>query len=198
MGLDPEYLNGQTPLGEEEKEGLLIPSIASREELDEFEQQNVEEAFQWLIGKSIKPEKIFSEKFICDVHKRMLNQVWKWAGTFRYTQKNIGVDYWMVSQELNMLLSDAALWFQNEVFPPDELAIRFKHRIVSIHCFSNGNGRHSRLMADIIVEKLFGLEPFSWGERSSSREGDTRADYLKALKEADNGSVDRLIKFARS
>ncbi|MEQ9302306.1 MAG: mobile mystery protein B [Marinoscillum sp.] len=198
MGLDLEYLNGQTPLDEEEKEGLLIPSIATREELDEFEQQNVEEAFQWLIGKSIKPEKFFSEKFICDVHKRMLNQVWKWAGTFRQTQKNIGVDYWMVSQELNMLLGDAALWFQNEVFPPDELAIRFKHRLVSIHCFSNGNGRHSRLMADIIIEKLFGLELFSWGAGDLNRGGDIRADYLKALREADNESFDRLIKFARS
>ncbi|MEQ9287230.1 MAG: hypothetical protein RIG77_10000 [Cyclobacteriaceae bacterium] len=77
MGLDIEYINGQTPLDEEEKEGLLIPTIATREELDEFEQQNVEEAFQWLIGKSFKPEKLFPEKFICDVHKRMLNQVWK-------------------------------------------------------------------------------------------------------------------------
>lgn len=198
MGLDLEYFNGQTPLDEEEKEGLLIPSIATREELDEFEQQNVEEAFQWLIGKSIKPEKLFSEKFICEVHKRMLNQVWKWAGAFRQTQKNIGVDYWMVSQELNMLLGDAALWFNNEVLPPDELAIRFKHRIVSIHCFSNGNGRHSRMMADIIIEKLFGLKVFSWGADDLNREGDTRANYLKALKEADKGSFDRLIKFARS
>lgn len=198
MGLELEYLNGQTPLDEEEKEGLLIPSIATREELDEFEQQNVEEAFQWLIGKSIKPERIFSEKFICDVHKRMLNQVWKWAGTFRQTQKNIGVGYWMISQDLNMLLGDAVLWFNNDVYPPDELAIRFKHRLVSIHCFSNGNGRHSRLMADIIIEKLFGLELFSWGAGDLNRGGDIRADYLKALREADNESFDRLIKFARS
>jgi len=198
MGLDLEHINGQTPLDEEEKQGLLIPTIATREELDEFEQQNVEEAFQWIIGKSLKREKVLSEKFICDVHKQMFNQIWKWAGTFRQTQKNIGVDYWMISQELNMLLGDVVLWFQDKVFEPDELAIRFKHRIVSIHCFSNGNGRHSRLMADIIIEKLFDLELFSWGEGDLSNEGDTRLTYLKALKEADNGSFDSLLKFARS
>lgn len=198
MGLDLDYINGQTPLDEEEKEGLLIPTIATREELDEFEQQNVEEAIQWLIGKSFKPEKVLTEKFICDVHKRMFNQVWKWAGSFRQSQKNIGVDYWNVPMELNNLVEDAKVWLKNEVFPPDEMAVRFKHRIVSIHCFSNGNGRHSRLMADIIIEKLFGLNHFTWGDGDLSNENDTRSEYLQALKEADRNSIDSLIKFAKS
>ncbi len=198
MGLDLDYINGQTPLDEEEKEGLLIPTIATREELDEFEQQNVEEAIQWLIGKSFKPEKVLTEKFICDVHKRMFSQVWKWAGSFRNSQKNIGVDCWNVPMELNNLIEDAKVWLKNEVFPPDEIAVRFKHRIVSIHCFSNGNGRHSRLMADIITEKLFDLDHFTWGDGDLSKESDTRSDYLESLKEADNGSFDKLLKFARS
>ncbi|WP_420577491.1 mobile mystery protein B [Ekhidna sp.] len=198
MGLDLDYINGQTPLDEEEKEGLLIPTIATREELDEFEQQNVEEAIQWLIGKSFKPEKVLTEKFICDVHERMFNQVWKWAGSFRHSQKNIGVDYWNIPMELNNLIEDAKVWLQDEVFSPDEFAIRFKHRIVSIHCFSNGNGRHSRLMADIIIEKLFDLDHFTWGDGDLSNESDTRSEYLKALKEADKGSLDNLLKFARS
>ncbi|WP_420316271.1 mobile mystery protein B [Ekhidna sp.] len=198
MGLDLDYINGQTPLDEEEKEGLLIPTIATKEELDEFEQQNVEEAIQWLIGKSFKPEKVLTEKFVCEVHKRMFNQVWKWAGSFRHSQKNIGVDYWSIPIELNNLIEDAKVWLQKEAFPSDEIAIRFKHRIVSIHCFSNGNGRHSRLIADIIVEKLLGLEPFSWGEHSLNHEGDTRENYLKALKSADNGEFLPLIEFAKS
>jgi Fic-DOC domain mobile mystery protein B len=198
MGLDLEYINGQTPLDDEEKEGLLIPSIATREELDEFEQQNIEEAFQWLVGKSFKAEKVFTEKLICDVHKRMFGQVWKWAGTFRFSQKNIGVDYWIIPQELNMLLGDALTWFEQEIYSADELAIRFKHRLVSIHCFSNGNGRHSRLMADIIIEKLFETDPFTWGEADLNKQGESRSKYLSTLKAADNGRIEDLVKFARS
>ncbi len=198
MGLDPDYINGQTPLDEEEKEGLLIPTIATREELNEFEQQNVEGAIQWIYGKSFRQEKVFTENFICEVHRRMFDKVWRWAGSFRQSQKNIGVDHWMIPQELSMLLGDAILWFKDKVFPPDELAIRFKHRIVSIHCFSNGNGRHSRLIADIIVEKLFYLPIFSWGAGDLSKKSNTRELYLKALKEADDGSFENLIKFSRS
>ena len=198
MGLDIAYISGQTPLDEDEKEGLLIPTITTRQELDEFEQQNVEEAFQWLMSRSFKPGSVFSEKFIRDVHKRMFGSVWRWAGSFRKSQKNIGVDYWMISQELNKLLADAKLWFDQKIYEPDELAVRFKHRLVSIHCFSNGNGRHSRLMADIIVEKLYDLAPFSWGAEDLNKKGDTRTAYLKALKEADQDSYKRLISFSRT
>ncbi len=198
MGLDFGASSGQTPLEEEEKEGLLIPAIATREELDEFEQQNIEEAFQWMLGKTFRAEKVFSEKFVRDIHRRMFKQVWRWAGSFRHSQKNIGIDYWLIQPELSMLLEDASLWFRESVFAPDELALRFKHRIVSIHCFSNGNGRHSRLMADIIVEKLFMMEPFSWGEASGDAQEASRRAYLQALKDADEGSMESLLKFARS
>lgn len=110
----------------------------------------------------------------------------------------MGVDHWNIPLELNNLIEDAKAWVKNEVFTPDEFAIRFKHRIVSIHCFSNGNGRHSRLMADIISEKVFDIDPFTWGDGDSNNMSDTRSEYLKALKDADNGSLDRLLKFARS
>jgi Fic-DOC domain mobile mystery protein B len=191
-------MDGQTPLDEEEKDGLLIPTIATRGELDEFEQQNIEQAVQWTLGRSFKPEKVFTEDFIRMVHKRMYADVWVWAGEFRKTNKNIGIDKWQIPTELRHLLDDIRYWHKNNTYPPDEMAVRFKHRIVSIHCFPNGNGRHSRLMADIIIEKIYKQPAFSWGAAYLSSEGDARAAYLKAIKAADQGDYSLLLAFARS
>ncbi len=198
MGIDLDYIDGQTPLDEEEKDGLLIPTIATRGELDEFEQQNIEQAIQWTLGRSFKPAALFTEDFIRTVHKRMYADVWAWAGDFRITNKNIGVAKWQIPSDLKYLLDDAKYWHENNTYPPDEIAVRFKHRIVSIHCFPNGNGRHSRLMADIIIEKIYKLPVFSWGAANLSSEGDTRTAYLKAVKTADKGDYSLLLAFARS
>lgn len=198
MGLRIEYHEGQTPLDEEEKEGLLIPSIATRGELDEFEQQNIEEAIQWALMRTRKAEEILTEEFICKVHEKMYANVWKWAGKFRKTNKNLGVDKWQIPTELKKLLDDARFWYENNIYQPDEMAIRIKHRIVSIHCFPNGNGRHSRLMADIIIDKLYKLPVFSWGANNNSTENEIRKMYLNAVKAVDRGDIHLLLAFARS
>jgi Fic-DOC domain mobile mystery protein B len=198
MGLDVDYIDGQTPLDEDEKDGLLINTIATRGELDEFEQQNIEEAVQWTLERSFKPDTIFTEDFVRLVHKRMYANVWKWAGAFRNTNKNIGTDKWQISAELRNLLDDLSYWHQNNVYPPDEIALRFKHRLVSIHCFANGNGRHSRLMADIIIEKIYRKPVFTWGTTNLYNKSNARLAYLTALRSADKGDYSLLIDFARS
>jgi Fic-DOC domain mobile mystery protein B len=198
MGLDLQYLEGQTPLDEDEKEGLKIETIATRQELDEFEQQNIEQAVEWTMKRSLKPDLILTEDFVRMLHKKMYGDVWAWAGDFRKTNKNIGVDRWQIPTQLRYLLADAKYWIDNNTYPPEEIAIRFKHRIVAIHCFPNGNGRHSRLMADIIVEKIFKQPVFTWGAASLVKGTDTRAAYLKAIKIADTGDIVSLIEFARS
>lgn len=200
MGLNLDYSLGQTPLDEEEIEGLKIPSISTKEELDEFEQKNIEEAIFWTVGTKIKVEKLFSESFIKSLHKRMYGAVWKWAGKFRQSEKNIGIESWRIPTELRVLLEDAKFWIDNDTYPADEIAIRFKHRMVSIHCFPNGNGRHSRLMADLIAEKIFDRKSFTWGQSNSKLSNDTeaRSKYLTALKHADSGDYTSLIAFARS
>jgi Fic-DOC domain mobile mystery protein B len=198
MGLDLDYIDGQTPLDEEEKEGLLLSSIATRGELDEFEQQNIEQAVQWTLTRNFKPEVIFTENFIRTVHKRMYAGVWSWAGEFRKTNKNLGVDKWQIPTELKNLLDDALYWYEHKTYPPDELALRFKHRLVSIHCFPNGNGRHSRLMADLVIDKIYSLPVFSWGSAQPAVEGAPRKTYLKAIKAADKGDYNLLLAFARS
>ena len=198
MGLDLENINGQTPLDEEEKEGLLIETISTRSELDEFEQQNIEEAIQWVLGRSLKAETIFTESFIKSLHKRMYKNVWSWAGNYRRTDKNLGIDKWQIPSAVKELCDDVAYWVEHKTYSPDEIAIRFKQRIVSIHCFSNGNGRHSRLMADIIIDKIYKQNMFSWGAGNLIQQGDLRIKYLTAIKEADKNNFDDLIKFARS
>ncbi len=198
MGLDLDYIEGQTPLDEDEKEGLLIPTITTRGELDEFEQQNIEQAVLWTLSRSFKANTVFTEDFIKALHKRMYGNVWAWAGEFRKTNKNIGVDKWQIPTELKYLLDDVKHWMENNTYSSDELSIRFKHRLVSIHCFPNGNGRHSRLIADIVIEKIFKQPVFTWGAANLVRQGDTRTAYLSAIKAADAGNIQPLINFARA
>jgi Fic-DOC domain mobile mystery protein B len=198
MGLNIEYIPGQTPLDEDEREGLKIETISTVAELNEFEQKNIEQSIVWYLSRSFKTENVLTEEFICDVHIRMYGEVWKWAGEFRKTNKNIGVDKWEISMALKGLLDDTKYWINNAIFPPDEIAIRFKHRLVSIHCFPNGNGRHSRLMADLLVYKIFRQPLFNWGAGNLSAQSVTRELYLKAIRAADREDIELLMEFARS
>ena len=198
MGLELKYEEGQTPLDEEEKEGLKIKSITTQRELDEFEQLNIEKAVELTIHTKLKPEKILTEKFVKDLHKRMYGDVWKWAGEFRKSKKNIGISWIRIGIELKNLMDDTKYWIENNTYSPDEIAIRFKHRLVSIHCFPNGNGRHSRMMADIIMESIFDEDLFTWHQSKMVKANETRKEYINALRKADNGNVKPLIEFAKN
>lgn len=198
MGLNLEYSEGQSPLDDEELDCLKVTSVSTRQELDELEQLNIEQAIKWIIHRRFSKEKILEESFIKEIHERMFGDVWTWAGTFRQSNKNIGVDWTYIHVELRTLLDDTKYWIENSTFVPDELAIRFKHRLVKIHCFPNGNGRHSRLMGDILIEKVLSRKIFSWMNSNLVLPGDARKEYLAAIREADNGVYKRLMKFARS
>lgn len=128
----------------------------------------------------------------------MYKDVWSWAGAFRKTNKNLGIEFWQIPIQLKQLLGDAHSWYLNKNYPPDEMALRFKHRLVSIHCFPNGNGRHSRLIADIIIEKIYKQPVFSWGAANLTKPGEARGKYIKAVKAADEGDYSLLLAFARS
>ena len=197
MGLELEYINGQTPLDEDEKEGLKVKTISTIAELNEFEQQNIEKAEIGIYGKVFSSDEILNEAFIKSMHKKMLGDVWAWAGQFRTTNKNIGVDKTQIQLELRKLIDDCKYWIENDTFLADELAIRFKHRLVSIHLFPNGNGRHSRILGNLLAKSL-GEEEFSWGGANLASTGNSRANYISALKKADSNEIEPLIKFARS
>lgn len=198
MGLNLKYEEGQTPLDEEEKEWILIKTITTQKDLDEFEQLNIEKAIEWTIHTNLTLDKILSEKFIKDLHTKMYGDVWKWAGEFRKSDKNIGVKWAQIGIELKTLIDDTKYWIKNKTYPPEEVSIRFKHRIVAIHCFPNGNGRHSRMMADIIIEFIFGKEIFTWHQSNMVKGGETRKKYIATLRAADNGNIMPLIEFAKN
>ena len=154
MGLEPPYQEGQTPIDEEEKEGLKIKTISTRGELDEFEQSNIEEAIEWSIKNKFSFDRILSVDFIKEVHRKMFSEVWNWAGAFRKSNRNIGVDKHQIHSQLLSLMDDCKFWINNKTYSEDEIAIRFKYRLVKLHPFPNGNGRHSRLCADILLSHI--------------------------------------------
>lgn len=187
-----------TPLEPQEREGLLQSWITHRKDLNEAEQENILEGAAWARGRRRLPlERMLSVNFMQTFHKRMFGDVWQWAGTFRTTERNIGVQAYRIATELAALLSDVRFWIEHETYPRDEIAIRFHHRLVAIHPFPNGNGRHARLAADLLVERLGG-EPFSWGGGSLADVGDLRARYVAALRAADDHDIGPLLEFARS
>jgi Fic-DOC domain mobile mystery protein B len=198
MGLIFEHVEGQTPINEDEMNGLLHPHITLQSELNEFEQRNIQKAEEWILSSRFKKEQILTVKFTKMVHKRMFGDVWRWAGSQRNRATNIGVDWESIPFHLKQLIDNCSYWIEHQVFPPDEIAIRFKHEIVRIHCFPNGNGRHSRLMADIIIRNIFQQKMFTWRGNSLQKNGSIREEYLDAVRKADQGDLQPLISFARS
>lgn len=197
MGLILQYKDGQTPLNTEQINGLKIKTIVTQAQLNEFEQANINDALLGLSSKR-KIKNILSEGFIVQLHKSMFGMVWKWAGKFRYTETNIGIEWTRIPIELRMLLDDTVFWVEHQTYGPDEIALRFKHRLVAIHCFPNGNGRHSRIMADLIAVHLLDRNKFNWGNSSLVASSEQRKNYLKALQLADQGNFSELLIFARS
>ena len=182
-----------TPLTPEEQRDL-IPNLAFRRELNEAEQENIARAQDWALGRR---RDLLSEKFIRNLHKRMLGDVWRWAGNFRTTERNLGIPFYEIPTALRQLLDDVKAWVEYQSFPPDEIAIRFHHRLVQIRPFPNGNGRHARLMADLLIMQL-GQDRFPWGRANLQQDGDVRRRYIDALRAADNHDIAPLLAFARS
>jgi Fic-DOC domain mobile mystery protein B len=190
------YPEGATPLDPNEIEGLIPTNITTKAELDRWEQDNIIEAMTWI--KDHKPKNILNEAFIKSLHRRMFCDVWKWAGKFRQSDKNIGVPWHRIPIDLKQLCDDIDYWIENHTFSEDEIAARFHHRLVFIHLFPNGNGRHARLIADIFLEYFFNKSPFTWGKADLIISGDDRKKYIESLIAADKGEYELLLKFVRS
>jgi Fic-DOC domain mobile mystery protein B len=183
-----------TPLTPEEKRELIPAHVSSRSDLNEAEQENILRGQDWALGRR---RELLTEKFIKDLHKQMLGDVWRWAGSFRTSPRNLGINHWEIPVALRQLLDDAKAWIEYQSYPPDEIAVRFHHRLVLIHPFPNGNGRHARLMADLLVMERGGAR-FTWGSANLQAQGDVRRRYIEALQAADNHDIGPLMAFARS
>ena len=188
--------DGQTPLDPDERAGLIPRHIETQGALNDWEQENILQAAKWL--RRAKVPEVLSDGFCRDLHRRMFNKTWKWAGKFRTSDKNIGCDWTLVAVKLNQLLGNTKYWVANETFAPDETAARLHHALVWIHPFPNGNGRHSRMMTDALLKQL-GQKAFSWGDGGNVvNASEVRARYLAALRAADKNDFAGLLAFVRS
>lgn len=189
-----EQGDASAPLAEEEREQLIPSYITLRSELNEAEQANILDAEEWAFARK---RDVLDERFLTDLHKRMFGRVWRWAGTFRRSMKNIGIDAYRIPQELRQLMDDCRYWIEHETYEPDEIAARFHHRLALIHPFSNGNGRHARLAADLL-SVASGQPRFTWGRVNLVDASKTRGSYIAALNAADKQDIGPLLEFVRS
>ena len=189
-----EEPEGATPLDPDELEGLKFDHITTRGELDELEQANITEGLRWLSRQ--RSGDILNDDFVRRVHTRLFGDVWGWAGTYRLREKNIGIDPIQISVQLRQLLGDARYWAENNTYEPLEAAARFHHRMVQIHPFPNGNGRHARISTDIYLEQYYDHPPIEWASGFDLQaDSERRKAYILALRAADNHEFDALLQF---
>ena len=186
--------NAGTPLTHEERGGLLLSYITLRGELNEAEQANILEAETWAFARK---RDVLDERVLNTLHQRMFGNVWRWAGQLRATQKNIGVDPGRIAPDLRQLMGDCRYQIEHDSYPPDDIAARFHHRLVAIHPYANGNGRHGRLAADLLLVSM-GRPRFTWGSANLLDAGETRRRYVAALRAADEYDIAPLRAFVRS
>ena len=188
-----EDIYGATPLDPDELAGLKFKHISTRGQLDELEQASIVKGLLWLKKNSLRDD-VLTIYFAMDLHKALFKDVWTWAGTYRLTEKNIGIDPFTISVALKNLLDDLSAWLEFTPYPATEAVLRFHHQLVKIHPFPNGNGRFSRIYADIIAEKYFGIPTINWGGKNLDQMTKTRTDYINALRAADAGDLSLLFE----
>lgn len=195
-----QYPPGATPIDPNEMQGLIPDYISLQSELNSLEEANIADAYIW--AEKVRLDDLLTATFILEIHRRMFNQVWEWAGKQRKSNKNIGgVMKENVMQELGLLLANTKYWIEEKIYSQDEIAVRFHHRLVQIHIFPNGNGRHARLTTDLLLKKNRNPK-FTWGRLNATSkrnvEESLRLDYLQALRSADNGDFQKLLVFVRT
>lgn len=190
-GSDPK---AATPLDPDELAGLIPKHVTNRAQLNELEQANIQAGLLWLSGR--RPSNPLTETFLRQLHRKLFGEVWRWAGEFRQSEKNIGVDPINIAAELRVLQGDAAYWSEHGTYSPLEAGARFHHRLVKIHLFPNGNGRHGRIAADLYIEKEFDHLPIDWTAGFDlQHDNRRRSAYIAALREADNENYEPLLVF---
>lgn len=186
--------DGATPLAPQDQRSLLQTWITTRADLNTAEQANILAGRAWAYRSRVA---LTSEAYLARLHKNMFGDVWSWAGKWRSSETNIGVLPHEIAPRLRQFLGDASYWLDHTSYPPDELATRYHHGLVQIHPFANGNGRHTRLAADLLCRQL-GVAPFTWGRNNLDEMGATRQAYLAALRAADQHDFTQLLAFVRS
>jgi Fic-DOC domain mobile mystery protein B len=186
-----------TPLDPAQREGLLQTWVTIRKDLNEAEEENIVKGAAWARRRRGKAIDLLNDDYVKTLHKQMFGEVWKWAGTYRQSELNLGIAPHLIPASMPAMLDDVRFWVENKTFPSDEIAASLHHRLTQIHAFPNGNGRHARMIADLLIERLGG-KAFTWGGGSLADVGTVRAKYVSALKAADGHDMQPLLAFVRS
>jgi Fic-DOC domain mobile mystery protein B len=191
--------DGQTPVDADDAQHLTeaCSSIHTRGELNDAEASNITDALLWLEDQDLDPGDVLNQTFLRNLHRRMFGDVWNWAGQLRRRDTTIGIAPAQIPEQLQGLLGDVLYWIEQETYGRSEIGVRFHHRLVFIHPFVNGNGRHARLAASALAEALgLGSDHLSWGARGGLGVSDARRQYLTALRAADDGDYTLLLRNA--
>lgn len=186
--------DGATPLSPQDQRGLRQSWIVTRDDLNAAEQANILAGRAWAMRSRVA---LTTEDYLRKLHLRIFGDVWSWAGKLRTVETNIGALPHDIPVKLRQFLDDVDYWLAHQSYPPDELTARYHHGLVLIHPFANGNGRHTRLAADLMCRQL-GVAPFTWGRHSLDLAGVTRQTYLTALRAADAHDFGPLLAFVRT
>jgi Fic-DOC domain mobile mystery protein B len=187
-----EYPPGATPIDPDEAAGLIPKHLTLQREVNEYEEANILEAVEWLFAR--RRGDPLDDRFIHAVHTRMFDHTWEWAGQARRSDKNLGVPWTEIAARLRQMLDDVRAQIQYRAYAPVEIAARYHHRLVSVHVFPNGNGRHARIMSDLLLFQLAG-QRFEWGRGSLTAASDLRTRYIATLQAADGGDYGPLLRF---
>jgi Fic-DOC domain mobile mystery protein B len=185
-----------TPINPDEAKGL-IPDLITQAQLNEYEQLNIGAAWIWAQTSRFLKRQLVSRDGLQRLHLRMFDRTWKWAGQFRQSDKNIGIPWTEIPVAVQTLCDDTNYQLAQLSFPLEEIAVRFHYRLVTIHPFPNGNGRHARMSADLLCVQRGG-QAFHWGASNLATKSSGRSAYLDALKRADKGDFLPLMQFAES
>ena len=186
--------HGATTLEPDELAGLKHAHITTRGELDELEQANVQQGLLWL--DRVRNPDVVDDAFLRKLHDKLFGDVWEWAGVYRLREKNIGIDPRLIGVQVRQLLGDARYWKEHNTYPPLEAAARFHHRLVQIHPFPNGNGRHARISADAYLQHCFDHPAVDWEAGADLLHDNARRDqYIAALQAADAQDCAQILEF---
>ena len=199
MALTGSHAPGATPLTEEDLQGLRIPSVRTHGELNEVEAANIIRGQEWaLSARGMRLPGMLSDTFLQRLHAAMFDEVWKWAGQYRQHDTNIGVPAHAIRVQLRHLYDEARGWLEYKSYEPEEFAVRLHYRVVTVHPFANGNGRHARMLAHLVMVRHFDLQPLPWGGSLLGGADANRKAYVDALIAADHHDFAPLLAFARS
>jgi Fic-DOC domain mobile mystery protein B len=176
-----------------EERALLLPSLSTRAQLNEVERLGINAARVWALRATVLQRgDLLTEAFSRELHRRMFGGIWRGAGRYRTTGREPGWEPHRIAEGVGMFLDDTDGWLRFSTYPVHEAAVRLHQRLVAIHPWSNGNGRHARLMADVVVAS-HGEKPLTWGSRDPES---ARRRYAEALRAAETGDVAPLLQFA--